>query len=108
MTTVLFATLVAKAIDFLRLLTNLSAQKSAVLTQLAAWTAGIGLVVLGSHASVAQGLVLPGVTVALGKLDGSSQVLVGMLVSSAASVAVDFRQALDRSDSAVKPPLIGP
>ncbi len=46
---VLLATLVWQVIDFLRELTNLPTQKSAVLTQLAAWIGGVVVVLLAAH-----------------------------------------------------------
>lgn len=108
MTAIVFATLVAKVIDFLRLLANASTNRSAIVTQLSAWVGGIVLVVLAAHASVTADLVLPGTSMALGVIDGSSQVLVGLLVSSLGSALVDVKQAIDGSDSAAKPPLLGP
>lgn len=104
----MFATLVWQVVDFLRELTNLKTQKSAVVTQATAWLGGIIIVVLASHAKVSADLVLPGMSTALGHLDGSSQVLYGLMVASLGSSAVDVKQALDRSDSAVKPPLLPP
>jgi len=106
MTAVVFAALLAKVIDFLRLLSNAAANKSAIVTQLAAWAGGIGLVALAAHAQVAAGLVLPGTNLSLDALDGSSVVLVGLLVSSLGSLAVDFKQSFDSTDSAAKPPLL--
>jgi hypothetical protein len=108
METVVFATLVLQVTDFLRELANFRSNLSSVVTQATAWIAGIILVVLGAHAAVTAGLVLPGSGQALGTLDGPSQILVGLLVASLGSTVVDVKQALDGSDSAAKPPLIGP
>jgi hypothetical protein len=106
MDAVLYATIVWQVIDFLRELTNLKTQKSAVLTQATAWLGGIILVAIGSHAKVTADLVLPGMSTSLGHLDGSSQILYGLAVASLASSLVDVKQAFDRSDSAVKPSLL--
>jgi energy-converting hydrogenase Eha subunit G len=107
MDTVVFGALIWQVVDFLRELANFRTQKSSAITQAAAWIAGVLVVVLAAHADVASALILPGTDQALGNLDFGSQVLVGLLVSSFASTGVDFKQAFDRSDSAVKPPLIG-
>lgn len=107
MTAVLLLALIAKVVDFLRLLTNLRTQKSAVLTQLTAWIGGVAIVALASNASIAKGIVVPGFNQALGNLDFGSTILVGLAISSLASLTVDFKQGIDRSDSAAKPPLLG-
>lgn len=106
MTYVLFAALVWQVVDFLRELTNLSTNKSAVVTQACAWVGGIMLIALAAHAAVTEAVVMPGMSVALGKLDWPSVVLVGLLASSLASTGVDVKQALDGSDSAAKPQLL--
>jgi hypothetical protein len=108
MTAVLFVALVWKIIDFTRLCMNFKTQRSAVITQALAWIAGIVLVMIAAQAQVTQGLVLPGSDQALGKLDWPSWLLLGLLVSSAASATVDLKQAFDRSDSATKPALLPP
>lgn len=107
MDTVVFSALVWKVIDFTRHLANFAQEKSAVATQLLAWIAGVLAVVVGAHAGATEAITLPGTTDALGNLDGWSQVLVGLLLASTASAAVDVKQAIDGTDSNVKPPLIG-
>lgn len=107
MTAVVFAALVWKVVDWLRLLFNLPRQVSAVVTQALAWVAGVLLVWVASSASVTAEVVLPGTSAALGTLDAGSVILVGLLVSSFGSAIVDVKQALDRTDSAAKPPLVG-
>jgi hypothetical protein len=108
MTTIVFAALVWKVIDFLRMLFNFNTQKSAIITQATAWVGGVVLVIVAAHAGVTQSLVLPGTDATLRTIDFASQVLVGLLVASFASGVVDLKQALDSSDSAVKVPLIPP
>lgn len=103
---VLFATLIWQVIDFLRELTDFGTNKSSIVTQATAWGGGILLVVVAAHAQVTQTLTLPGIATPLGKLDAGSIVLVGLLASSLASSIVDVKQAVDGSDSAVKPPLL--
>lgn len=106
MTAVLFGSLIWQVIDFLRELMNLKSQKSAVLTQLAAWVGGAVAIFIGTHAAVTTSLVLPGTDLPLGKYDFGSIILVGMLFSSLASTGVDIKQAIDSNDSASKPPLL--
>lgn len=108
MTYVLFAGLLWQVVDFLKELTHLDSQRSAVVTQLTAWVGGIVLVALAAHAQVTETLVLPGVSTPMGKLDGASIVLVGLLASSLASSLVDVKAAVDNTDSAAKPPLLDP
>lgn len=106
MTVVLFSSLVIQVLDFFKELKNWGSNKSAVLTQALAWIGGIVLVLLAAHAAVAAGVVLPGLGIAIGKLDFGSQILAGMLVSSVASTVYDFKAAIDNQDSAAKPPLV--
>jgi len=106
MTVVVFGALVWKVIDFLRLLFNFTAQKSAIITQATAWIGGVVLVIVAAHASVSSTLVLPGADEPLKYIDFASQVLLGLLIASFASTVVDLKQAFDGSDTAVKPPLL--
>lgn len=106
MTTIVFAALVWKVIDFLRLLFNITTQKSAIITQVTAWVGGVVLVIVAAHASVTGSLVLPGSDEPLRTLDFASQVLLGLLISSLASGVVDLKQAFDNSDSASKPAML--
>jgi hypothetical protein len=106
MTVVVFAALVWKVIDFLRMCLNFTTQKSAIFTQATAWVGGVVLVILAAHASVSGGLVLPGADEPLKTLDFASQVLLGMLIASFASTVVDLKQAFDNTDSALKPPMV--
>lgn len=97
-------TLVVKAVDFMRLLVNLSANKSAVLTQLLAWAGGIGAIFLFAATDYASSVGAAGTT--LNNVSGATLVLVGLMMSSSASVLVDFKQSIDNSDTAAKPPLL--
>ena len=102
---VAFSVFVLKFVDFLRLSFNYKENKSGILTQATAWIAGIILVILSIHANITSKIVLPGVNQIVGTLDLSSQILLGLLIGSLASVIIDFKQAFDRSDSAFKPRL---
>ena len=105
---ILFATLIWQVIDFLREVANFQAERSSVVTQLTAWVVGIAAVALGGQAAVTADLVLPGTGLALGQLDFGSVVLVGLMASSLASSLVDTKQAIDKSDTSSKPPLLHP
>ncbi len=106
MTVLVFTALVWKVIDFFRLLFNFRTQRSGVITQITAWVGGVVLVIVAAHASVTSGLVLPGADEPLKTIDFASQILLGLLISSVASAAVDIKQAIDGTDSASKPPMI--
>lgn len=106
MTVIVFSALVWKVIDFLRLFINIKSNRSAVFTQVTAWAGGVVLVVLAAHAQVAQSLVLPGADTALHQLDFTSQILLGLLISSFASTVVDVKQAIDSSDTSSMPKLV--
>lgn len=80
---------------------------NATLTQAAVWAVGIGVAMIAAQADVAQGLTVFGNNL-LADLDVWSQVLVGLGLGSAGSVVFyDYRKALDGSDSAKEPPLLG-
>jgi len=107
MTVVIFAALIWKVIDFLRMLANFKNQKSGIITQLTAWVGGVLIVILGAHAEVTKALILPGSTQTLGSLDIASLIILGLLISSFASSLVDVKQAVDSSDSSAVPSLLG-
>jgi hypothetical protein len=107
MSIVLFAGLIWQVVDFLRELTQFSSNKSSIVTQLTAWAGGILLVAVAAHAAVTAALTFPGLDQPLGKLDAGSIILVGLMAASLASSLVDTKQAIDNSDSAAKPPLVG-
>lgn len=107
MTILLFATLIWQLVDFAREIAGGRSSRSSVVTQLSAWAIGIAVIAIGANASVTEDLVLPGVEIALGALDAGSVILVGLLASSLASSIVDVKSAIDSSDSAIKPALLG-
>ena len=102
---VIFAALILKFVDFVRLLVNYDSNRSGIITQAISWVSGIVLVILAIHTSISAKIVLPGVNQTLGALDLASQILLGLLIGSLASVIIDFKQAFDKSDSAIKPRL---
>lgn len=95
--------LVAKLTDFLKLLTNAREHRSAVLTQLAAWGAGV----LGTflYAATDFGPTVVVADIPLDEMASATKLVLGLAIGSAASVLVDFKQAVDSTDSAKKPKL---
>lgn len=98
------AALVWKFLSFLKQLTG--KDYSATVTQALTWVAGIVAVILAAQADVAAGIEVFGTT-ALGDLDGWSQILAGLMLSSAASVGYDYKKAIDNTDSSSEPKLLG-
>lgn len=96
--------LILKAVDFFRLLANAGTNKSAIVTQILAWAGGIGAVFLFAATDFGDSVSAAGVT--LDDASGATLVLLGIMLSSAASVVVDLKQSFDNSDSATKPPLL--
>lgn len=96
--------LIHKAVDFLRLLLNFSTNKSAILTQVLAWVGGIAAIVLFAASDFGDSVNAAGST--LDEVSGATLVLLGIMLSSAASVVVDFKQSIDNSDSAAKPSIM--
>lgn len=101
------AALVWKVTDFLRLVANLPATRSSVVTQLVAWLAGVGAVFLYGASQLGD-FQVPGTKLLLSDMNGWTKLIVGLAIGSATSVGVDVKQAIDRSDSAAKPALLSP
>lgn len=76
------------------------------LTQLVAWAAGIGVVVVAAATGVTEDLLIFGHEV-LGQMNGWSQILAGLALGSGGAFAYDFKKAIDNTDSAGEPPLGG-
>ena len=93
-----------KVIDFLRMLTNLGTQKSAVVTQALSWVGAIGAVFLYGESQFGDSVSVAGLQ--LGAMDTPTKFLFGLVLGSSASALVDFKQAFDGKDSAAKPPLL--
>lgn len=74
-----------------------------VTTQLAAWVSGVVAVLLGAQTDFAAGMQLG--EFSLAELNFASQVFVGLLATSVLSITLDFRKALDNTDSAAMPSL---
>ncbi len=78
------------------------------LTILLCAAGGIGLAFLAANADATSKLVLVKDAGPLSAYDGWSLVLLGIALGFVAPQVVQFRKALDHSDSAVTPPLVGP
>ncbi len=100
----LLSTLIWKAVDFLRQLSG--RQWSGVVTQLIVWVAGVAGVALAAHSQLFETFAVNGNP--LTSLDGGSQLYLGLCIGSLGSALVDVKSAIDGSDSAAKPPLLGP
>lgn len=101
---------VVKVTDFLRFLAATARGEkghgSAITTQVVAWAGGVAAVIVAAHSGMTEGMSVPGLDVTVGSLDGWSQVLAGMMIGSAGSLAVDAKQAIDSTDSATKPTML--
>jgi hypothetical protein len=97
--------LVAKLIDFFRYAS--ARDRNGVVTQAAAWAAGVAVAFLAAAADLTAGLTLVG-DVPLGSVNGWSLVLVGVSLASLASAGADYKRARDGRDSAAVPTLLNP
>ena len=100
---VLLAT-VKKVIDFVRYAK--AGDVNGIVVQLLAWLSGVALVALAAHTAWSQQLEFGGIT--LHGMGFASQVLAGIALGSAASLAQDALRAADNSQSAAVPALIPP
>jgi hypothetical protein len=93
-----------KFVDFLRMLASLKTQVSGVVTQLVSWLGMILAVFLFGASQFGDTVNVAGKT--LDTLDTPTKLLLGLVLGSVASAAVDFKQAFDNNDNASKPPLV--
>lgn len=93
-----------KVVDFLRNLVNLPSTKSAVVTQLTAWIAGVAVVMLAAQTTFAGGINFGDAI--LGNMNAWDQAFVGLGLLSLGGVGVDVKKAIDNTDTAAVPPLI--
>jgi hypothetical protein len=76
---------------------------SAMLTQVIAWAAGIGAILIAAHTQFAPQISFSGQTLA--KMDWQTQVFIGLIATSILSTVNEVKKAIDTSDSAKKTPL---
>lgn len=96
--------LVKAAVDFLKYLR--ARDTNGYVTQLAVWLAGVGTVLLIKISDFANTFDVGGVN--LDTANGGTVILAGLGLGSAAMLVNDVKKAVDRSDSAAKPDLVGP
>lgn len=96
------AALTLKVIDFLRYLR--AADMNGALTQLAAWIAGVAVVLLVAQTDWADGVSVGDMN--LGTLGFWSLVFYGLSAGSGASVVKDTLKAVDNTNSAAIPTLL--
>lgn len=100
---VVMSSAVKKLVDTVKYLTN--GDLNAVVTQLTAWLMGILMTWVGAASDLANSFQVNGV--ALGDLNAWSLILVGFVLASTAGVGWDVIKAVDASNSAIVPNLLG-
>lgn len=98
---VALAALLVSVINFLRYLSG--KDWNGAITQLSAWVGGVMVVMLAAGTDWAERIDVSGVP--LGMLNAWSLIFLGLTVASTGSLIVEFKKALDSSDSAKKPGL---
>lgn len=99
----LIGALVGKVTDFLKALVN--KDWNAVITMLVVWVAGVLVTLLFAASDLA--LTVPGIDVDIHAANTATLVIIGVMASSLFSVVYDFKKAIDQTDSAATPPLLG-
>lgn len=95
--------LVKKIVDFTKYSAN--GDINAMVTQVVGWLAGIAVAFLAAKSNYGDGIVVNGQT--LGSLNPASLIFVGFNLASAAGVTWDIIKAVDGSNSAIVPNLMG-
>jgi len=105
---VLLGTLTLKLTDFFKYLSNYrdASSRNAAVTQFTAWGIGVGSIFLLSATDFANQVSYGGH--ALDTLNIFTRILLGVTGTSLLSTVYDFKKAIDNSDSAATPALIGP
>lgn len=96
--------LVWKFVDFMRLLGSYKTEQSAVTTQILSWLGGIIAMLIYASSDFGSTVTIDGKP--LSDFSTISLILVGIMMASTASAAVDVKQAIDSRDTATKPPLL--
>lgn len=97
------AALVLVLVDFLKNLTAGKDGRNAVVTQLAAWIAGLIAVFLYAGSQLGEGITIGDET--LEHADTATKIIIGLGIASIASTFVKFTKSIDNSDSNKQPPL---
>ncbi len=98
-----FTTLGLKVVDFLRYAKN--ADVNGVVTQLIAWVAGVGVVMIAAHTQWATGIAPVG-NASLATYGIWDQVFAGLALGSSASFLKDTLKSVDNSNSSAIPTLL--
>jgi hypothetical protein len=100
---VVLTSAVKKLVDTVKYAAN--GDINAVVTQLVAWALGILVTWISSQAELAHLMEVNGVPIA--NLDGWSLVVAGIALASTAGIGYDALKAIDGSNSAIIPNLLG-
>lgn len=95
--------LVKKVVDFCKYGAN--GDINGMVTQIVSWVTGIAVAFLAANSNWGDGIVVNGQS--LGSLNPASLVFVGFNLASAAGVTWDAIKAVDDSNSAIVPNLMG-
>jgi hypothetical protein len=98
-----FGAVVLKLLDFFKYVLN--GDLNGIVTLLLGWVAGVVAVLLFLQTQWADEITIG--SQALDSLDFWSKAVFGFATSSVAGVLYDFKKAVDDSDTAVKPKLLG-
>lgn len=79
---------------------------SGAMTQIIVWTAGVVVVLLAAQTDFATSISV-GDEYTLATLNFASLILIGLTLASIGSFATEIKKAIDNTDSAKKPPLLG-
>ena len=104
--TPLFAlgTLVFTFVNFLKYARNKDI--NGVVTQGVAWVAGIAGVAIAAHTQFAGSINFG--SLPLNKMNFVTQIFIGLIATSILSTVNEVKKAVDNTDSAAQPPLVGP
>src|SRR5262245_33414841 len=91
-----------KFIDFLQNVTPKDHDYNAAITQIVVWVSGLLAVFLYAESQLGDSVSIGAIT--LDHADTPTKIIVGLMVGSLSSAAVDFKKAFDGSDSAKQPP----
>jgi hypothetical protein len=91
--------LIWKAVDFVRFIR--ARDTDSALTQLVVWAVGVAVTFLLAGTNYADGIVIGDLS--LGRANWESLLLIGLSLGSSASALVDFKRAIDNTDSARVP-----
>jgi hypothetical protein len=101
---VILGAFVLKLVDFIKYLRN--SDWNGVVSLLITWV--VGLVAVQVFIATQWGDEIRVGAHTLGELDGTSKLVLGLVIPSLASLLYDVKKAVDNTDSAATPPLVKP